>query len=230
MKKIPATALAAAAMLALALPATAQTWDEVGDAGDLPGTAQVTVGAGPLTSITGTVSSGTDGDLYQIFITGGGTFSATTVGTPGTLLDTQLFLFNGAGIGVYANDDTVGSARSTLPSGNPLTPTTPGLYFLAITGFDRDPVSSAGFIFPNTPFQGVFGPTGPGGRQPLSGYDGPGQFTGTYTIALTGAEFAVIPEPGTLTLLGASALGLLAYSRRRRAQLCSFTIHEEDVR
>jgi hypothetical protein len=203
------------AVLAVASAATAQVIEGPGDAGDLPATAQVTAGIGALTSISGTIGSATDADLYQIFITGGGTFSATTASTPGTTLgDPQLFLFNAAGIGVYANDDFGGSLQATLPAGNPLTPTAPGLYYLAITSFNRDPVSPGGVIFP---VGTLVGPTGPGGGQPVSGYTGTGG-TGTYAIRLTGAEFAVIPEPGTLTLLGAGALGLLACGRRRRKQ------------
>ena len=213
MRNIFATGLA---VLAVASAATAQTWTEVGDAGDLPGNAQITEGPGPLTAITGTIGTTTDADMYQIFITGGGTFSATTAGTPGTTLgDPQLFLFNAAGIGVYANDDFGGSLQATLPAGTALTPTAPGLYYLAITSFNRDPISPGGLIFPDVTT--VTGPTGPGGGQPISGYTGTGG-TGSYAISLTGAEFAVIPEPGTLTLLGTGALGLFAYGRRRRKQ------------
>ena len=211
MRNIFATGLVA---LALASAATAQTWTEVGDAGDLPGSAQITVGVGPLTAISGTIGSTTDADLYQIFITGGGTFSATTAGTPGTTLgDPQLFLFNAPGIGVYANDDFGGSLQSTLPANDPLTPTAPGLYYLAITSFNRDPVSPGGLIFPDVIT--LVGPTGPGGGQAISGYTGTGD-TGTYTIRLTGAEFALIPEPGTLTLLGTGALAMLGCAWRRR--------------
>ena len=56
-------------------------WVEVGDAGGLPGTANMTVGSGPLTHITGTVSTSTDADMYLIFISSPASFSATTVGT-----------------------------------------------------------------------------------------------------------------------------------------------------
>jgi hypothetical protein len=82
-------------------------------------------GPGALTSISGTVSSGTDADMYQIFISSPGTFSATTVGTPGTLTDTQLFLFDASGFGVYANDDatTAFTLRAHLPPGDPNSPT-----------------------------------------------------------------------------------------------------------
>ena len=69
---------------------------------------------GPLTQITGTISSTTDRDMFEIFITGGGTFSATTVGTPGTVFDTQRYLFDSTGKGVYANDDDIAGAGAKV--------------------------------------------------------------------------------------------------------------------
>src|SRR5215470_2717087 len=51
---------------ALASPVT---WAEVGDAGELPGTAQVPTGVGTLDAITGTIGFH-DVDLYEIFLTG----------------------------------------------------------------------------------------------------------------------------------------------------------------
>jgi len=143
-------ALAAIATVALALSmqqsVQALTWAEVGDAGDLPGTAQLTVGTNPLTAITGAIGTSTDADMYRIHISNPAAFSATTVGTVGTLGDTQLFLFDLAGMGVYANDDNVGT-RSTLPAGNINGPTTVGDYFIVITSWDTDPTSVGGADF-----------------------------------------------------------------------------------
>jgi PEP-CTERM motif len=206
---------AVAAALICVSSSTTWAYSEVGDAGSLPGAAQGTSGS-PLTSISGTIADGNDADMYQIFIGSPGTFSATTVGTGGTLADTQLFLFDASGLGIYANDDFVG-LRSTLPAGDANSPTSSGVYYLVISGFNRDPVSAGGRIFPDT-FVGVFGPTGPGGGSPISGYTGTGG-TGTYTINLTGAEpsdVAAVPEPATLALVGSGLVGLLARRRLRR--------------
>jgi hypothetical protein len=90
---------AVAVALICGLSSTSWAYSEVGEAGSLPGTAQGTSGA-PLTSISGTISSNTDADMYQIFISSPGTFSATTVGTGGSLSDTQLFLFDTDGLGI----------------------------------------------------------------------------------------------------------------------------------
>src|SRR5215211_4233216 len=110
-------ALAAAlSLLILALLAPgALAVPELTDAGDLPLTATEPGPPGPLTSIEGNVSSAADADMYKVCLTGGGDFSATTVGTNSDF-DTQLFLFDSDGRGVYANDDSLGTNRATLPA------------------------------------------------------------------------------------------------------------------
>ena len=216
----------AAAALAVAPAAGASAYTENGDAGSLPATAQFTLGAGPgpLTSISGTISSTTDRDMYEIYISGDGTFSATTVGQPGTVFDTQLFLFDSNGRGVFANDDDPNGAgasqfRSTLPAGDPLSPLTPGIYYLLIDNSPSFPTGTGGVIFPNyvtspAAETAVVGPTGPGGASPITGFSGSGTETGTYTIALTGAT--AVPEPGALALMLSAAPGLYAVARLRR--------------
>ncbi|HVE48548.1 MAG TPA: DVUA0089 family protein, partial [Casimicrobiaceae bacterium] len=150
----------------------------------------------------------TDADMFGIFLTGA-PFSATTVGTGGTLVDTQLFLFNALGLGVVANDDTAGGGvRSTITDAMP----TPGFYFLAISGFDRDPVSILGEIFTDN-FPGAQDPTFPAGASPITGYNN-SSGTGTYAIALAGVRGSV-PEPASLLLVG---VGLLATAGLRRTR------------
>ncbi len=150
---------------------------------------QTPTGSGPLTSISGSTGAGDQEDVYRICVTGN-SFSATTVGGAG--FDTQLFLFDDDGTGVargkVANDDTPTNLQSTLPTapnaGTPSYP--PGVYYLAISGYDHDPRDGSGaLIFPSTPFTGVFGPNP--GVGPLASWAGPSFGSGLYTITLTGA-------------------------------------------
>jgi hypothetical protein len=193
--RIP-TALAILSLLALAPAATAA--DEQGDAGDLPATAQDLTGAA-VSTINGTVASSSDIDMYRVCVDGGGTFSASSVG--GTAVDTQLFLFDSSGRGVYANDDERdGVVQSLLPAGHELTPRARGEYLLAVGAYNTDPLAGSSQIF--GPGTEVVGPTGPGGAQPISGWGGRPGGPGPYTLVLTGASCAPAPDttPPTVDL------------------------------
>ncbi|MBD2061335.1 DVUA0089 family protein [Funiculus sociatus GB2-A5] len=184
----------------------AATFTEIGNAGELLSTSQAvsTQPPGtPLTSILGIITAGEDIDLFQIYVNGVNPFSVTTVGT-GTTIDTQLFLFNSAGIGIFGNDDDAGTPQSTIPS----TLLSAGVYYLAISTFGDSPISAGGEIFPS-PLLGVQGPTGAGGASPLSAWfrDSFDDNIGTYTINLTGAEFTTGSTP--VPYEPHSALGVL---------------------
>lgn len=199
MKKFLATIVLAA----LASPALAGDWVEIPTAPELlPG--QITVGTGSLDRIIGTLSGGL-ADLYCISIVDEANFSATTVG--GTSIDTQLFLFDANGMGVAHNDDSVG-LQSTITS---QFVNSNGIYFLAVSGYNRDPNSAGGLIWNNSPFGTERAPDGPGAAGALTSWTGTGA-NGDYTIFLTGAGFHRVPEPSALALL---ALGGLAMFRRR---------------
>ena len=226
------TGLALICSLGLVHSVFAFTWTEDGDAGELPVgdpfvTAQSVTGDGPLDEIRGSLTLqprgdtlGPDVDMYRIFLSGGQTFSATTVG--GSILDTQLFLFDSDGFGVYGNDDASGVVQSTLPNGSitSLSPVAPGDYFLAISHFNTDPVSVGGLIFPSSPFGDVHGPTGPGGASPISGWilANEGFSSGDYRIFITGGTGTdvPIPEPATLLLLGSGVAGVAWATRNRQ--------------
>jgi len=191
-------ALAAALCLLFAAP-SAFAAEELGDAGDMPLTAEEAGPAGPLTEISGAVTQSADGDMYKVCLTAGTDFSASTVGTTG--FDTQLFLYNEQGMGVYANDDAVGSHRlqSTLPAGNRLGPKAAGVYYLAVTAFNWDPQSLLGPIFPSS--SGLVGPIGRGGSLPLSSWAANDQRPGgSYTILLTGTRSCIDATPPTAAL------------------------------
>jgi hypothetical protein len=175
------------------------TWREDDDAFGLPQGAQAVRGSGNLFVIAGRVEAARPGetgrrDMFKICVTGGRTFSATTLGT-GTTFDTQLFLFDSAGRGVYANDDTGNppTVQSDLPPGTAeqddtgSSPEAPGVYYLAISGFDSDPRDSNGnLIFPSSPFTRVHAPNDPSAV--IAGWSGSGG-SGPYNIVLTGARF-----------------------------------------
>jgi hypothetical protein len=187
-------ALAATALLLFAPMAGAAA--ETGDAGDLLPAAQDLRSEG-VTQIDGNFANRSDVDLYRLCLPGGGSFSASTVG--GSLVDTQLFLFDSSGLGVYGNDDDGSSLQSTLPAGDPLTPQAAGEYYLAVAPYNRDPNSNAGPIFASV--GPVLAPTGVGARGPVSGWSGRVGGMGPYRVVVTGAS-CVAPDstPPTIDL------------------------------
>ena len=221
---------AVAACLTFISTSRAATYTETGDAGDLPATAQIVTGptSTSLDSITGSLTLTTaisDGDMYQIFISNPAAFSASdTAFIQGyNNFDSQIFLFNAQGIGVVANDDAAsGGSQSSIAAGS-ISGSQIGVYYILIDGSSRYPVSSGGLIFPNltdgtTDPTGTYGPTGPGGAQAISSYTGSSNEAGAYRIALTGAQFVVVPEPGSVAFMLAGTAGVaLTVLRRRRA-------------
>lgn len=176
-------------LLGTSLLLPAQIWPEGGDAGDLPGTAQVPLGNGALTSIAGSLT--TDADMYLIQINSPGAFSATTVG--GATFDTQLSLFDANGRGVAFNDDSVGF-QSTISNTFVVRP---GKYLLAVSAYDFDANAKGGAIWNDTPFGAERAPDGPRRLEAVDGWSG-ASAGGSYVIALTGASFvqneAVFPD------------------------------------
>lgn len=228
-------AMTTALLLGLAAPSWSDTiWIEVGDAGDLPTTAQTVEDTSfndVVSAIFGSLSnpdpfdSAFDVDLYQIFISDPLEFSASTANSPGVnVSDPQLFLFDSDGHGVYMNDDDesgLNGSQSSLPAGHFFSPGSVGWYYLAIGWWDNEPLDAFGsLIFDNSNLFGTNGPTA--GSGPLSTWNNsvlqrPDLET-AYEIQLTGVSTTPVPEPGTLVLL---ATGLLSVVRRGRHMAAS---------
>ncbi len=196
-----------------------------GGAGSSLATADEPSGSGLLHTISGRLRGPADGqgasdfeDVYRIFISAPTAFSARTFGGPGSAtFNTQLWLFDASGRGLLGNDDAgPGEPGSLLLSmSTDLTGvqiTTPGVYYLAISGLGNVPVSAGGMIFEFvTPFE-ISGPDGPGGAAPLQGWSGAGAF-GDYVIELQGVSF--VPSVGSAGVMGVF-MGMVGTCRRRR--------------
>lgn len=174
--------------------------------------------------IRGSLSSGTDVDLFALQISRPLTFSARVVG--GGLIDTSLFLLDAEGDPVYLNDDAESglTLRSALVADRFPAPLSAGLYYLGVSAGGYEPVNIVGQrLF--APF--IFSPTetrGPADSllfTSLGGYDNVFGGTlegGNYTVLLSGAATPLvpIPEPATYGVVG--ALILLASLRLRRTR------------
>lgn len=224
-------------LLAFASPAEAgpQCVEGTGDAGSLRPAARVCSGAGTLTSITGQTAPSRSApdfeDMFLIRITDPVNFTARTDGSGSATFDTQLWLFRldetnkqGA-FGLLANDEIQGGPAGRSRLQPPATDGTgqaipgPGLYLLAVTGFDNDPRSGGGApIFNQAVRTEVSGPDGAGGAGIHNSWSGGGA-TGTYNIHLVGAAF-VPPIPAT-SPAGAVVLGLLVVA----AAIAAFRRH-----
>lgn len=182
MKKLLTLAAAAACASSYAV----SYWYEQADAPDaIPG--QDTVGmGGSLTDIHGALTSG-DADIYRIRIADVGSFSANTF--VDTAFDTQLFLFDTTGHGVTFDDDDPGGTNGTLSAITGQFVTGTGTYYLAISGYDKDPTDGFSEIWADTPFNVERAPDGPGAANPLQAWSTTGA-SGTYVITLSGVDYA----------------------------------------
>jgi hypothetical protein len=222
--------LVALLVLSCAAPALADTVTASG-AGALPSTAQDLTGVN-VTQILGNLDFPFGVDMFKINITDFADFSAMTIG-PGAfgVPDTELFLFDASGLGVYANGDADGAnTLSCLPSAdgsNPCSPSRPpgvgpatdGKCYLAITRSANGPTSIDGEIFTILTSTDVVGPDlTMGGNSPITAWDG-NVFTGpdfdltAFDITLTGTSPITTPEPATWALI---ATGLVFILVRRK--------------
>ena len=170
-------------------PAPFTGYDEVGDAGDLPESAQATP-SGALTGIRGTLTAG-DVDMYAIYIANPFAFSAST--RCNALFDTQLFLFDANGNPVSFNDDAPEGGSTSRLDGSCIPG--PGLYYLAVSAYDRDAVDCNGAeLWNDTPFRAIRCADGTGSGR-IGGWTGSHSVNATYIITLEGAEGASPGDP-----------------------------------
>ena len=199
----------------------AAVWTEVGDAGDVPATAQQVTGNGTLTTIAGTITDNpfTHVDMFAIYLptalaqfTAQASIPSPPIGTVGFTV--QMFLFDLNGIGVYASQDPNNMFLSYNPS-------MAGLYYLAVSPWNIDPFGPKDeFGFDERIWlQGSSTPDGPAALLPVSGWGGTySAVSSGYTINLTGAEFiSAVPIPPAPWLFGSGLLGLVGIARRKKA-------------
>ncbi len=192
------------------------------NAGPLPASAEDLSSDASLTQIAGSLFTGAGGaafpnfeSIFKIDILNYQLFSAQTVPiAPHGIADTDLFLLDANGNGVYANDDiSGGDTLSLLPAHSSVGPTANGIYYLAIAISTNTPQDANGndlFALNGTDV------VGPNGTSPMTGWDN-GAFTQpdfdnvNYNIVLTGTS----PEPATWLLLAAPLLALFCLRNRR---------------
>lgn len=91
-------------LFATSASAVPVTWNESGDAGNTPGTAQTPIGSGQLDIIIGTLSPATDTDVFRIYIPNPDIFALNMIGTSLTPYealgnDTEVYVLDEAGNG-----------------------------------------------------------------------------------------------------------------------------------
>lgn len=179
---------------------------EGSDAGSTASDATPAIGEGLLTgirgSLVGQLLAGDFEDMYLIRIADPESFSASTALSMDGFadFDTQLWLFTFVSgteplaLGLLANDEAPGeppgpsTIRPSATDGSGAEIKVPGLYYIAITGFNDDPVSIPGPIFNQVERTEISGPDGVGGSSPHVEWTAEGH-VGEYRIDLAGAEY-----------------------------------------
>jgi hypothetical protein len=190
---------AAAALIAFSgsIAIAGPDWIEDKDAGSSLGGAQRPRGTGTLHSISGSLSGADAPDFEDCYIVRVANTATFSLQVSNANFNPQIFLFRigaaGGASGLLANDDrAVGNPlpRLTVVSNDDtnVVVSIPGDYMIAVTGFNRDPVTLTGPVFDQNTTTQVSGPDGRGGFNELTGWTGNGQ-TGSYVLTFTGAEF-----------------------------------------
>ena len=178
------------ALLALAPfhRAEAQVWNEQGDAGDLPGTAQTTIGNGGLTTINGQLANPSDVDMYclNLDFVGASVVCLQCVVIQGP----DVWFFDAAGNGIAATTTCQSGCKQmilTVPTGT---------YYVAVSYDGMLPQSPNGPIwnFSNQPQRA---PDGPGAPGPVVAWAGSPsvQPLNPYQLQLQNFSYCASPVP-----------------------------------
>lgn len=217
-KKFKSTrALLTAAVLSTAASAHAaflpsSNYVETGDAGQTLATAQ-NAGAFPggASTISGTIGTSTDADLYSF------TLSVATqlrfVSTSTTGIDTNIFLFNSTGVALFGNDDSSTSIQGAFTT-NLLAA---GTYYFGISLSGNEPVNSNNQLLftsaqPPGSLRTAAGNVNPTTLATFNGNTAVAE-TGPYSVAIT-----AVPEPSTTVTALAGVLASFGLVRRLRRQ------------
>lgn len=226
MKCLKLAASVCLAALSFSQGAHALDWTELG-AGDLPDTAEIITGGSlstPVSSISGFLQAIPFAtgeflyqvDLFRIQVSNASLFSATVQN--GTEFDSALFLFDADGYGVLTNDDGANNSLGGALGLGSLS--APGTYYLGIAVGGFKAVDASGnHVFLSGSFTDTL--AGNPASGPLASWHDSLAIPVTdndqsYTISLTGATVAAVPEPGAALMMAAGLTGLVAFQRRRR--------------
>lgn len=208
-----------AAVFSTAALAAPITFYESGGAGtgNLPGATDVVTAGGAESGITifGNLIDGRGGyapnlvDMFKFSVGYAGRYFFDTFGS--AIPDTQLFLFDSLGNGLYWNNDASVTPSNTLSAFS--IDLGLGDYYIAVSFFGMDADDGAGSIFDTTGNEGA----AQSGASFVTAWN---DFSGLSTWDTTAYTINIrVPEPGALAL-SVLALGLMAgFSRRRPAPL-----------
>ena len=173
------------------------TFGQTIDAADQTGESVATANLAPdASTFNGRLNTGTDVDMWKIFICDPAAFSATTVGgltVPGTATgsDTALYLFSPDGNGISYNDDVTGTDFNSLLANTQVASLSAGEYYLAVAYFGNRPTNaSAQTIWSEFAPTATVPPTGLGAPGPVADWNGLGTTVANYTLTLTGVSLA----------------------------------------
>jgi len=185
---------------------TADPHLEEGDAGELPETAQILSGMGPVSMISGEITSNGESDMYRLCLTDASNWEISAPRI--SVNDPMLSLFDKDGNGFLFNDDVVLDNSAGLDSSSIYSPNAPQEVLLAMSAWNNYP-SDGGVIMVQTNLpndvQELIGTVDGWGIGPGNNDDD----FGTYEIFLTGFEHldsCQNPVAGELLALDSSAL------------------------